>query len=127
MGQKILVVDDEEEIRRTTKEVLEVEEYKVRTAKSTDAAWGELQEWEADLVLLDIMLPGDLEGFIRKLEEWENVKILYLSAFQKSEAERRGLLKISDKILGYIGKPFSISTLLDKVEKAFKGEKVNNR
>lgn len=116
MSKKILVVDDEKEIRRTTREVLEKEGYNVKTAKSTDIAWKKIQKWKSDLILLDIMLPGNLEEFVKKIEELQNVKVLYLSVVQQTEAEKRGLLQLSDKIFGYIEKPFTLSTLLDKVK-----------
>lgn len=118
MTKKILIVDDEEEIGRTTSEVLEAEGYNVKTAKTVDAAWETLQEWEADLILLDILLPGDVKELVKNIDKQENFKIFYLSAFQKSDAKRRGLLEISEKIQGFIEKPFSISTLLEKIRES---------
>lgn len=122
MERKIMIVDDEKEIRRATQEVLEKEGYSVKTAKTTEAAWEKLQQWKAELILLDIMLPGDLEEFVKKVGQLGNVKVLYLSVVQEAEAERRGLLDLSDTILGYIEKPFSLATLLSKVKNALEKE-----
>ncbi|NIQ06166.1 MAG: response regulator [Candidatus Korarchaeota archaeon] len=123
MERKIMIVDDEKEIRRATQEVLEKEGYSVKTAKTTEAAWKKLQQWKAELILLDIMLPGDLEEFVKKVDQLGTVKVLYLSVVQEAEAERRGLLDLSDTILGYIEKPFSLATLLSKVKNALERER----
>lgn len=120
MKKKILVVDDEKEITRTTKEVLDTEGYKVKTASSTDTAWKKLQKWKTDLILLDIKLPGNIEEFVKKVEQHGDVKILYLSAFSRLNAERKGFFEYSESICGYIEKPFSISKLLSEVKEALK-------
>lgn len=118
--KKVLIVDYESEIRVSISEVLEVEGYSVRSVSTTERAWEQFQKWKPDLILLDIMLPGDLKDFVNKLSQIEyNVKVLYLSVVQKSEAEKRGLTTLSEKICGYIEKPFSLNTLLTQVDKAF--------
>lgn len=121
MTEKILVVDDEGEIRRIGREILENEGYSVSVAKTTDAAWKKIQKQTPDLLLLDIMIPGDLEAFVKKMEkEYKRTKILYLSVVDRTEANRRGLLDISENIKGYIEKPFSLDTLLEAVGGALK-------
>lgn len=118
MRKKILVVDDEKEITRTTKEVLTAEGYIVETANSTDDAWEKLQKWKPDLILLDIKLPGNVKKFVKKAGQFSNLKIIYLSAFSRLNAERRGFFALSEKIQGYIEKPFSITSLLDEIKEA---------
>lgn len=121
MTEKILVVDDEGEIRRIGREILENEGYRVSVAKTTDAAWKKIQKQTPDLLLLDIMIPGDLKEFVKKMEkEYKRTKILYLSVVDRTEAKRRGLLDISENIKGYIEKPFSLDTLLETVGGALK-------
>lgn len=120
MGKKILVVDDEKEIRDTVKKTLESEGYIAKTANSTDSALLKVQQWDPDLLLLDILIPGmDLEPFFNKLDQvGAAVKVLYLSVVEEFEAERRGLLNLSGKIQGYIKKPFSLDSLLSKIREA---------
>ncbi|RUA12350.1 MAG: sigma-54-dependent Fis family transcriptional regulator, partial [Flavobacteriia bacterium] len=65
---KILVVDDEEGIRDTVKEILEDEGYEVTLAENGDAARKARQMRRADLILLDIWMP-DIDG-ITLLKEW---------------------------------------------------------
>lgn len=121
MTEKILVVDDEGEIRMIGREILENEGYRVSVAKTTDAAWKKIQKQTPDLLLLDIMIPGDLKEFVKKMEkEYKRTKILYLSVVDRTEAKRRGLLDISENIKGYIEKPFSLDTLLETVGGALK-------
>ena len=54
----ILIVDDEPEIRKSLRGVLEDEGYKVSTADSGEACLAELRKKPFDLILLDIWLPG---------------------------------------------------------------------
>lgn len=58
----ILIVDDELEIQRLTKRFLGQYDLRVSVAGSGDEALKALQEWNIDLVVLDVMLPG-MDGF----------------------------------------------------------------
>lgn len=58
----ILVVDDEEFILTMTKDLLEKAGFRVATASNTIGAGYMLKDFDPDLVLLDIMLPGSLSG-----------------------------------------------------------------
>lgn len=118
MKKKILLVEDEKEIRETTKGILEREGYEVKTVIKTKEAWEYLQDWEPDLILLDIMLPGDIRSFVKKVDHQGGIKILYFSAYAKENAEKRGLLDISEQITGFIAKPFSIEELMEQVQNA---------
>src|SRR5258706_2306481 len=64
----ILVVDDEPEIRRLVKEILEDEHYRVTTADNAENARELYRKQRPDLVLLDIWMPGT-DG-ITLLKEW---------------------------------------------------------
>lgn len=119
MEQRVLLVEDEKEIRETTREILEREGYTVKAEITTSEAWECIQEWTPDLILVDIMLPGEIKDFVKRVDQIGGVKILYLSAFAKQNAKKRGLLDLSKQIIGYISKPFSIETLLEKVKNAF--------
>lgn len=115
--KKVLVVDDERELRRTVKNILEDENYQSKTAKTTDEALEIVQQWHPDLILLDILIPGmELKTFFTKLDDVDKCKVLYLSVVNEVKAKREGLLTLSNKIEGYISKPFSLDVLLSKVE-----------
>lgn len=105
-NKKVLIIDDEEDILRLIKTVLEKEGIKnVITAATAKGGFDQFQKMNPDLVLLDIMLP-DGEGYdvCKQIRTISRVPILFLSA--KTEE--------IDKILGfaiggddYITKPFS--------------------
>ncbi|HQF51616.1 MAG TPA: response regulator, partial [Thermoleophilia bacterium] len=116
MAKRILVVDDEPDIRRLVAEALQSNGYDVRTAANGGEAVRTGALFLPDLVLLDIMMP-DMDGFTvyEKLREKPcelRSPIIFLTA-------RR---EISDKLLGfekgaadYITKPFHIKELLARV------------
>lgn len=125
MKGKILVADDEKEIRTTIKELLEAEGYQVKTANSVSSAKQILQEWNPNLILLDILFPGSgegIEGFVKKVDP-RRTKILYVSVYSKAAAKQLGFLDLSESIVGYIEKPFSTSHLLSVIEEALKEKK----
>lgn len=82
-GLKILVVDDEENIRFLYKEELEDEGYNVVLAANAEEAMKKIIEHQPDLITLDIKMPG-MDGieFLRKLkEENRNIPVILCSAY----------------------------------------------
>lgn len=105
MGYRILVADDEPEIRDVLRLYLEKDGYEVTEAADGVEAMKILKDEKIDLVILDIMMPG-LDGYrvLRNIREDNNVPVIILSAKSTD----------SDKILGldlgaddYIVKPFA--------------------
>lgn len=86
MSDKILVVDDDEEIRDVLRILLTGERFEVAEAGSGEEALRYLAEHagEVDLVILDVMMEG-ISGYhvcLRLREEW-NVPVLFLTAKSK--------------------------------------------
>lgn len=117
-GGCILVVDDEPEIRRLVKEILEDEQYQVVTAKDATTAREAYATERLDLVLLDIWMP-DTDG-ISLLKEWSRSGTLDVPVVMMSghgtvdtavEATRLGATD-------FIEKPLSMGKLLVTVERA---------
>jgi two-component system nitrogen regulation response regulator NtrX len=114
---RILVVDDESEIRTLLKEILTEEGYRVTTAQDAAAAREQRDETEPDLVLLDIWMP-DTDG-ISLLKEWSEeggiCPVVMMSGHgtvdTAVEATRLGAVD-------FIEKPLSLTKLLHTVEKA---------
>ncbi|MEG0962968.1 MAG: response regulator transcription factor [Lachnospiraceae bacterium] len=113
MAYKILVADDEAEIRDLLRLYLEKDGYVVVEAETGIQAAEILEQGEIDLALLDIMMPG-LDGFLvlKKLREYSNIPVLVLSARNQD----------TDKILGldlgaddYLSKPFNPLEALARV------------
>mgnify|MGYP002512719215 CR=1 FL=1 len=104
MGYKILVADDEAEIRDLLRLYLEKDGYEVLEAVDGIEALEKVKKEKPDLLILDIMMPG-LDGYrvLRNLRENSNIPVIMLSAKDTN----------TDKILGldlgaddYITKPF---------------------
>ncbi|MBO0999102.1 response regulator transcription factor [Bacillus sp. SD075] len=102
---KILVVDDEERIRRLLKMYLEREEYIIDEAENGDVALTKALENEYDLILLDIMMPGkDGIEVCRELREKKTTPIIMLTAKGEEVNRVQGFEVGTDD---YIVKPFS--------------------
>ncbi len=114
MAKKIMVVDDEPDVRATVKTVLEKNGYKVVTAVDGDDCLKKLKGEKPDLILLDIMMPGTpVREVILKVK---GTKIAYLSVVRTSEAEKEDLMKAKN-IVDFIQKPFDVKELLTRVKK----------
>ncbi|HES57879.1 MAG TPA: response regulator transcription factor [Firmicutes bacterium] len=108
MAKQILVVDDESTLCEMLKESLSDEGYGVSTALSVPAAWEKLDETDFDLIVLDIMMPGE-NGFdlLRRYrrERGQETPVMLLTGVS-AEVERFELV-----VLGaddYVVKPFSL-------------------
>ncbi|RRN73023.1 DNA-binding response regulator [Peribacillus simplex] len=102
---KILVVDDEERIRRLLKMYLEREEYIIDEAENGDMALSKALENDYDLILLDIMMPGkDGIEVCRELREKKTTPIIMLTAKGEEVNRVQGFEVGTDD---YIVKPFS--------------------
>ena len=114
MVKKILVVDDEPDVRNTVKTVLEKNGFNVITAINAEEGFKKWQSEKPDLVLMDIMMPGTpVREIIPKLGK---IKIAYLSVVRTSEAEKEDLMK-NKNIVDFIQKPFDINELVKRVKK----------
>jgi two-component system chemotaxis response regulator CheY len=115
MAKKIMIVDDEPDIRAPVKEVLERNGYKVVTAVNADDCLKKVRAGEKpDLILMDIIMPGTpVREIVPKLSK---IKIAYLSVVLISEAEKEDLMK-SKNIVGIIQKPFKLAELIKRVKK----------
>lgn len=106
---KILVVEDEERIRKVIKSFLEKKGYNVKEASDGEEGLDIFYEWNPDLILLDIMMPKK-DGYevCRAVREEKSTPILMLTAKTQEEDEIRGLEFGADD---YIRKPFSLRIL----------------
>lgn len=113
MTKKILVVDDEEDIRKSVSFILKKNGFEVETAVNGDDALKKINKSKPDLVLLDIMMPGTpTKEVVPKIK----AKVAYLSVVRTSEAEKEELLKTKN-VVDFIQKPFDIEELVKRVKK----------
>ena len=114
----ILVVDDDDKIRLLIKEYLSNKGYLVSTAENADKAKIKIDIFNFNLIILDVMMPGQ-SGYelTKELKTSKNIPIILLTA--KGEVENRihGLEIGADD---YIGKPFDPKELLLRVKNVIK-------
>jgi two-component system KDP operon response regulator KdpE len=110
---RILVVDDEPEIRRFLRASLRSHQHDVFEADSGLKAIAAVQEHHPDLMILDLGLP-DVDGVevTRRLREWSQVPIIVLSVRDREADKIEALNAGADD---YLTKPFGIGELLARI------------
>lgn len=113
MDERILIIEDDEEILRVLKRVLTYEGYIVDTALTGQAGLTLAREQMPDLVILDWMLPK-MDGLevCRRLQKFSNQPIIMLTAKDTTEDRVDGLDAGADD---YVVKPFEIEELLARI------------
>jgi len=112
----ILIVDDDEVIRDTLKELLS-EHYVCKTAGTADDAFARLAEKPYDLVLTDISMPGisGLELLGRVLERYPKMPVIVVSGISDQE-HVQGLIKLG--AFDFLLKPFRLEVVEKSVRRA---------
>ena len=110
---RILVVDDEQAIRRALEVTLTRAGYRVQTAATAADALATAVLQPPDVVVLDLVLPdGDGAQVCRDLREWSSVPVLLVSVVEDEAEKVRALDAGADD---YITKPFGVDELLARV------------
>jgi two-component system alkaline phosphatase synthesis response regulator PhoP len=118
-GARVLVVDDEPAIRLLCRVNLQAEGFSVEEAADGAAAMALAREWHPDLILLDVMMPGE-DGFavaerIRDDPELSGVRVLFLTARADIGDNERSR---STGAVGHVTKPFNPSSLGEEIRAA---------
>ena len=119
MGERILLVEDEEKLARMVEMELKYEGYEVEKAFDGRTGLERARSGEFRLVLLDIMLP-QLSGMevLRRLRRESQVPVIMLTARDSVMDKVSGLDSGADD---YITKPFAIEELLARIRAALRG------
>jgi two-component system KDP operon response regulator KdpE len=117
-GPKILVVEDEQEIRRFLRASLDHRGYRLIEAETGHSGLLHATSQQPDLILLDLGLP-DIDGLevIRQVRAWSKIPIIVLSA-RGREAEKVSALDAGAD--DYLTKPFSVGELLARMRVALR-------
>lgn len=119
--KRILVIDDEESFTTLIKTTLEERgDYEVRAENNASLAISAIREFKPDLILLDIIMPGDTDGseiarMMRSDERIRGIPTVFLTAAVTEEEVASG----SGFIGGYpfIAKPVQIQELIEYIER----------
>lgn len=112
----VLIVDDQPDIRRMIHFALS-DEYKLLEAADGQAALTLMHVYKPDVVLLDIMMPGGLDGLqvlktIRSTPELQDIKVIMVSARGQAQDYELGMRSGAN---AYFVKPFSPAQLLSAI------------
>lgn len=114
---RILIVEDQADIRKLIRLTLSSSHWDVFEAASGEEGLQQVRDLRPDLVLLDVMMPGLIDGFevcerLKKDPEFASTPIVLLTAHGQASDIERGKLVGAD---GYLTKPFSPLKLVDIV------------
>lgn len=115
--KKILLIEDNEDIRMNTSEILELANYDVRVAENGKEGVEVALEFRPDIIICDIMMP-ELDGYgvlhaVQKNDKIKNTPFIFLTAKTERSDFRRGMESGADD---YITKPFDGTELLNAVD-----------
>jgi CheY-like chemotaxis protein len=120
MTARILIVDDQPDIRKLIRLTLQhLDDAEVYEASNGGDGWRMAQDLKPDLILLDVMMPGELDGYqvCAKVKSDPvlagQTKVVLLTARAQKEDEEQGRKAGSD---AYLTKAFSPLKLLDLVD-----------
>lgn len=113
----ILLIEDNNEIRENTAEILELANYNVITAENGKDGIEKAQQAKPDIIICDIMMPV-LDGYgvlhmLNKNEELKDIPFIFLTAKTERQDFRKGMEMGADD---YITKPFTEIELLNAIE-----------
>ncbi|MDO8176776.1 MAG: response regulator [Undibacterium sp.] len=118
MNMRVLVVEDDKEIRAFIRSSLSIEGYEVQTAVSISEARAMLQQALPDVMVLDLGLPdGDGIELVREVRKQHNLPILIVSA-RHQEAQK--ILLLDAGADDFLSKPFSVGELLARIRVALR-------
>ncbi len=116
----ILIVDDDDRIRVLLKDYLSSKNYIVSSAQNADDAKKKIEYLKYDIIILDVMMPGQ-DGYELTKEIKKKIKVPIILLTAKGEVENRikGLELGADD---YVGKPFEPKELLLRIENIIKNK-----
>lgn len=119
--KKILIADDEPDILEIIQYNLQSEGYEVATAKNGNEAIDMAKQFNPDLIILDIMMPGrngiEVCNLLRMQPAFKDTLIIFLTALSDEGTEVKGLESGADD---YITKPVSPKVLVSKINALFR-------
>jgi two-component system KDP operon response regulator KdpE len=117
-GARILIIDDEPQIRKLLKVTLQVHNFEINESSSGEDGVYQASIVHPDLIVLDLGLP-DISGMevLRRIREWSPIPIIVLTAKDREEDKITALDSGADD---YVTKPFSMGELVARIRVALR-------
>lgn len=123
---RILVVDDEEDIRRISTKILESVGHEVDTAEDGAIALELIKKKQYELILLDVMMPNvtglEVCRNLKRNSHTEDIPVIMFSALGTGT---KMMLEKEDQADGYLQKPFTTSILREKVDQVLRDKRAH--
>lgn len=121
MSKKVLLIEDDKIVRENTAEILELANYKVKTAENGKVGVCIAKTYVPDIIICDILMP-ELDGYgvlqiVSKIPNLDQIPFIFLTAKTHHEDLRKGMELGADD---YINKPFEESELLKAIDTRLK-------
>ena len=117
---RILLLEDERILKESIEEFLQSKNYEVESYENSNDAFDAIFEKEYDLLLLDVNVPGEWDGFSLRKElslEDKNIPTIFVTSMSSSDAMLQGY---ANGCCDYIKKPFDLIELYLRVQHALK-------
>lgn len=131
-GRNILVIEDDRDLVKSISIILESKNYNVRTAYNGKEGFAKIEKEIPDLILLDIMMATDTDGFdlafkLKNNPEYQGIPIVMMTSFLKKVAEEgpdrfQHVLGEDWPATHFFEKPIEPERLLTTIEKILKEE-----
>lgn len=114
---RVLIIEDHADIRRLIRMTLELEDHEIHEASTGTEGLTAARRLQPDVVLLDVMMPGDMDGIsvcrqLRADTAFDRTSVVMLSALGASADRARG---IGAGANAYLAKPFSPLNLIETI------------
>ena len=114
---KVLVIEDEKNIRETIQEILDLNNFSVATAQNGLIGVAKALHFKPDIIICDVMMP-EMDGFetlknIRSINEISNIPFIFLTAKTEKKDLREGMNLGADD---FLNKPFHTKELLKVID-----------
>lgn len=125
MATKVLVVDDDPDIREVLEDLLEGEGFEVITAENGEKGLEAIKAENPDLMILDLLMPV-MDGFAvckylkdPRMSKWKDMPVLILTSVREEVSQRRYELEtgLSLDVDDYVEKPIDPDAVLDRIRK----------
>lgn len=115
---KIMIVDDKLDLREMLNLMLHKEGFETDTAEDGSEFLNKLDNFDPDIVTLDVMMPGfTTSEILEKLKEKKsNPKIILLTVVRYSDEEKKKIFEMGN-VVDYVTKPFDLDQLMDTIHR----------